>query len=79
MTSSTNSASPRSPDAVREQAQTKASLIGFYLSCAGVALGTAFAGGGYLWFEKTWALVAGITVTVVSSITCYTSLKKMRR
>lgn len=62
-----------------EQAQTRASLIGFYLSCALVAIGTAFAGGGYLWFEQTWALVAGVAVTATASVTCYTSLRKMRR
>ena len=62
-----------------EQQQTKASLIGFYLSCAGVAIGTTVGAAGFLWFESTTGLVAGAAVTALCSVTCYSSLSRMRR
>lgn len=77
MTASDNGAAPHS--AASEQRQTKASLIGFYLSCAGVAIGATVGAAGYLWFESAAGLVAGILLTSLSSVTCYTSLSRMRR
>jgi hypothetical protein len=54
-------------------------IIGFYLSCAGVAIGAAIAAAGYLWFGSTGALVFGSIMTVVSSVTCFRSLVAARR
>lgn len=77
MTSSGNGGAPHS--AAAEQKQTKASLIGFYLSCAGVAIGATVGAAGFLWFESAVGLTAGILLTTLSSVTCYTSLSRMRR
>lgn len=54
-------------------------LIGFYLSCAGVALGATVGSAGFLWFESTKALWFGIVFTVFCAITCYRSLRSLRR
>lgn len=62
-----------------EQQQTKASLIGFYLSCAGVAIGATVGAAGFLWFESVAGLSAGVVITLLCSVTCYTSLSRMRR
>ena len=59
--------------------QWKAGLIGFYLSCAGVALGATFAGGGHFLFRSTGWLVFGICLAVVSTITCFYSPAAARR
>lgn len=71
--------SSSAPSHQQEQQQTKASLIGFYLSCAGVAIGTTVGAAGFLWFESTTGLAVGIVATVICSVTCYTSLSRMRR
>lgn len=62
-----------------EQKQTKASLIGFYLSCAGVAIGSTVGAAGFLWFDSAAGLTVGIVMTLACSVTCYTSLSRMRR
>jgi len=62
-----------------EQQQTKASLIGFYLSCAGVAIGATVGAAGFLWFESMAGLSVGVVITLACSVTCYTSLSRMRR
>ena len=54
-------------------------LIGFYGSCAGVALGATIGSAGYLWFESTTALVFGIVMTAVCSVTCFRSMVALRR
>ena len=54
-------------------------LIGFYLSCAGVALGATFASSGPLLLRSTGALVFGCILAGVSSVTCYFSLAAARR
>ncbi|MCB9887110.1 MAG: hypothetical protein H6838_16580 [Planctomycetes bacterium] len=54
-------------------------LIGFYLSCAGVALGATFAASGHFFFgNDVWLLVGGL-LSVVSCVTCYYSLRAARR
>lgn len=54
-------------------------LIGFYLSCAGVALGATFAGGGWFFFhDQTW-LIGGSVLSGVSIVTCFVSLAAARR
>jgi hypothetical protein len=73
-----------SPDAKgshasQEHRETKASLIGFYLSCAGVAIGSTVGAAGFLWFESMAGLGVGIALTLLCSVTCYTSLSRMRR
>lgn len=54
-------------------------LIGFYLSCAGVALGATIAAAGFLLFESTGALVFGSALSLVSCVTCYVALKAARK
>jgi hypothetical protein len=56
-----------------------AALVGFYLSCAGVALGAAIAAAGYLWFASVGALVFGSAMTLLCCVTCYRSLVAARR
>ena len=77
MTGSSQSSGSRVENS--EQQQTKASLIGFYLSCAGVAIGATVGAAGFLWFESMAGLSAGIVITLLCSVTCYTSLSRMRR
>ncbi|MEQ1631367.1 MAG: hypothetical protein ABL997_03275 [Planctomycetota bacterium] len=84
MSSTPGTSAPRPPvappiDKALDQKQTKASLIGFYLSCAGVALGTTVGAAGFLWYESTGWLVFGCIATVVSTVTCYLALSRMRR
>jgi len=54
-------------------------LAGFYLSCAGVALGATFASAGPLFFGSTLALVFGCVLGGVSIVTCFVSLAAARR
>lgn len=66
-----------SPSA-RERTRASWGLLGFYTSCAGVAIGAAVAACGWAWFDSVGALVAGIVLTAVSSVTCFVSLHKAR-
>jgi hypothetical protein len=73
-----NGPAMRSP---RDTEHTKWSpgLIGFYLSCAGVALGATFAGGGHFFFgSKPW-LIFGCCLSGVSCVTCYFTLMAARK
>jgi len=54
-------------------------LIGFYASCAGVALGATFAAAGYAFFGSTGWLVFGIVMSAVSAVTCFLTLRAARR
>lgn len=54
-------------------------LIGFYLSCAGASLGAAIGFGGYFFFESEGTMIFGLTVSVISCITCFFSLRAARR
>ncbi len=54
-------------------------LIGFYLSCAGVALGATFAASGHFFFGNDAWLVVGGLLSGVSCFTCYYSLRAARR
>ena len=54
-------------------------LAGFYLSCAGVALGATFASAGPLFFGSKSALVFGCVLGGVRIITCFFSLAAARR
>lgn len=54
-------------------------LIGFYVSCAGVALGATFASAGPLLLRSDTALVFGCVLAAVSAVTCYLSLAAARR
>jgi hypothetical protein len=54
-------------------------LIGFYLSCAGVALGATFAASGHFFFGSRGWLVFGAVMSLVSAVTCYFSLRAARR
>ncbi len=65
--------------AAADRQQTRASLIGFYLSCAGVAIGATVGAAGFLWFESAAGLATGAVITVLCSVTSYTSLRRMRR
>ena len=67
--------------APREGEQTTLSwpLIGFYTSCALVALGATIAAASWMWSRSWGGLVAGTVVTIASSVTCLTCLRKARR
>lgn len=54
-------------------------LVGFYASCAGVALGATFAAAGYAFFGSIGWLVFGIVMSAVSAVTCYLTLRAARR
>ncbi|MGC6486375.1 MAG: hypothetical protein ACON4Z_01915 [Planctomycetota bacterium] len=54
-------------------------LIGFYLSCAGVALGATIAGGSHFFFGSLGGTVFGTVMSAVSCVTCYTSLRAARK
>ncbi|MCA8976508.1 MAG: hypothetical protein KDC98_17440 [Planctomycetes bacterium] len=54
-------------------------LIGFYLSCAGTALGSTFASAGWFFFGSVGWLVFGCVLAVVSCVTCYFSLRAARK
>lgn len=62
-----------------EPARWSLAWAGFYLSCAGVALGAGLAGGGYFFFESTGWLAFGATMSIVSCVTCYVTLRKARQ
>lgn len=54
-------------------------LIGFYVSCAGVALGAGLAASGYSFFGSRAWLVFGSVMSIVSCVTCYYTLRAARR
>jgi hypothetical protein len=69
---------PRRPGEV-ERTKWSLGLVGFYLSCAGVALGATVGAAGFLWFDSIAALVVGIVLTVACTATCLVSLQRARR
>jgi len=54
-------------------------LIGFYVSCAGVALGAGLAASGYCFFGSQVWLVFGSIMSIVSCVTCFYTLRAARR
>ncbi|MEY4674685.1 MAG: hypothetical protein RL148_2469 [Planctomycetota bacterium] len=64
----------------RREEQTTLSwpLIGFYTSCALVALGATVAAASWMWSKSWGGLVAGSVLTAVSSVTCLTCLRRAR-
>ena len=72
---------PRPPAGRAHTEHTKWSLalIGFYLSCAGVSLGAAIGFGSWFFFESTGGLVFGVTMSAISCVTCFFSLRAARR
>jgi len=62
-----------------EYTRWSAGLIGFYLSCAGTALGATFGSSGWFFFGSISWLVFGCILSAVSIVTCYISLKAARR
>jgi len=70
---------PRRTPPPAEPTRWSPGLIGFYLSCAGVALGATFASAGPLLLGSTVLLVSGCALAVVSAVTCYVSLAAARR
>ncbi|MFY9345593.1 MAG: hypothetical protein WAT39_24090 [Planctomycetota bacterium] len=76
------SASPSSPTrrpADVEHTRWSPGLIGFYLSCGGVSMGAAIGFGAWKFFDSGSGLAFGITMSVVSCVTCYYSLRAARR
>lgn len=63
---------------LEERTKWSFALVGFYLSCAGVALGATIAAAGYMWFGSVPALVVGGLMTAVCSVTCFMSLRSAR-
>ncbi len=70
---------PTTPPPQAEHTRWSPGLIGFYVSCAGVALGATFASAGPLLLGSTSALVFGCVLAGVSAVTCYFSLAAARR
>lgn len=70
---------PAPPPPRVEHTKWSFGLVGFYLSCAGVALGATFAASGYLFFGSTGWLWFGSVLSVVSCVTCFLSLSAARR
>ncbi|MGE3175643.1 MAG: hypothetical protein AB7O97_23675 [Planctomycetota bacterium] len=68
-----------SPGAGSERTKWSMGLISFYLSCAGVALGSTVGSAGFLWFDSVGALVFGIVMTTVCAVTCFLALRAARR
>ncbi|MBL8754961.1 MAG: hypothetical protein JNK15_16775 [Planctomycetes bacterium] len=68
----------RRPDEV-EHTKYSPGLLFFYLSCAGVSLGAAIGFGAYKFFDSTEGLVFGLSVSGISCVTCYFSLRAARR
>lgn len=54
-------------------------LIGFYLSCAGTALGATFAAAGWAFFGSLGWVVFGSVMCGVSIVTCFVSLYAARK
>ena len=54
-------------------------LIGFYLSCAGTALGATFAASGHFFFGSLGWVIFGSIMSAVSIVTCFLSLHAARR
>lgn len=67
------------PERPRESTRLSWPLLGFYTSCAGVALGSAIGAAGYLWFESVAALWFGIAMTATCALTCMLCLRRARR
>jgi len=70
---------PAAPPPAVEHTHWSWGLVGFYMSCAGTALGATFAAAGPLFFGSTTAMVFGIVLGVVSIVTCFLSLAAARR
>lgn len=68
---------PRAPGA-RERTRASWGLLGFYTSCAGVAIGAAVAACGYAWFGSLAALVVGGALALGSAVTCLYCLRRAR-
>jgi hypothetical protein len=80
MTHSPASDRPAAPTRPQvEHTRWSPGLIGFYASCAGVALGATFASAGPLLLGSTSALVFGVALSAVSCVTCYFSLVAARK
>ncbi|MEY3160184.1 MAG: hypothetical protein RIT25_175 [Planctomycetota bacterium] len=62
-----------------EQTTLSWPLIGFYTSCALVALGATIAAASWMWSRSVGGLVAGSVLTIASSVTCLTCLRRARR
>lgn len=69
--------SPRQPGP-GEHTHWSWALVGFYVSCAVVALGATVAAAAYMWFESVGGLVVGCLMTGVSSVTCLLCLRRAR-
>ncbi len=54
-------------------------LVGFYLSCAAVCIGTAIAAAGYLLFDSVGCLVFGSILVPICGATTYLSLRAARK
>lgn len=62
-----------------EHTRWSPALLGFYASCAGVALGATFASAGPMFFGSTLALVLGSALSLVSAVCCLVTLRAARR
>lgn len=70
---------PPPPPRPVEHTRWSFALVGFYLSCAGTALGATLAASGYLFFGSTGWLVFGSVLSAVSIVGCFVSLSAARK
>jgi hypothetical protein len=68
---------PSPPEA--EHTKWSPGLLAFYASCAGVSLGAAIGFGAHWFFDSRAGLIAGMTLSAVSCVTCYFGLRAARR
>lgn len=67
------------PPLVVEHTHWSWGLVGFYVSCAGVALGATIGAAGHWFFGSTSAVWIGGGMAAVSSVTTYLTLRAARR
>ena len=67
------------PSIDTEHTRWSPGLIGFYLSCAGTALGATIAGGSHFFFESSGGTWFGSVMALVCMVACYFSLRNARR
>lgn len=67
------------PPLVVEHTHWSPGLLGFYASCAGVALGATIAAAGWWFFRSTPSVWVGSVMIVVCSVTTYRTLSAARR
>lgn len=69
----------QTPPKNTEHTRWSPGLLGFYVSCAGVSLGAAIGFGSHFFFESRGGLIFGCSMSAISCVTCYYSLRAARK